>query len=111
MTTLSLFATSSAPHFALDGEWRLKAAHEGQGVELGYTDPSFDDSEWEVVRLPHLRHATAEQDTLWYRHAFATPTPNPSPIGEIADGGVQGGGRWLLHFGGAFYRTRVWLNG
>ncbi len=105
-----MFAPLQSPSVPLDGEWRLKTAHEGQGLEYGYADPALDDSGWDSVRLPHLRHATVEQDTLWYRCRFSAPTPNPSPIAEQhSDRG--GGRRFILRFGGAFYRTRVWLNG
>lgn len=92
-----------SPPFPLDGEWRIKPAHEGQGFEHGYADPGFDDSAWDTARLPHLRHATAEQDTLWYRREFSS----------LAAGQTrrESGGRVLLRFGGAFYRTRVWFNG
>jgi beta-mannosidase len=95
---LSLLAPLPGPAQVLDGEWRIATAHEGGGVEEGYADPGFADSAWEAVRLPHLRHSTAEQDTLWYRCHFA-----PDLTGLAS--------RVILRFGGAFYRARAWLNG
>lgn len=98
VNTLSLFTTFAEPSRLLDGEWRITGAHQGLGLELGYADPCFDDSRWDVVRLPHLRHSSTEQDTLWYRYYF---TGDPPPAGK----------RLLLRLAGAFYHTRVWLNG
>ncbi|MBI5034038.1 MAG: beta galactosidase jelly roll domain-containing protein [Chloroflexi bacterium] len=82
----------------LDGEWRVKFADPDLAPEDAYCAPSFDDSTWEQVRLPHLRHATAERNRLWYRHHLKLQAP-PSDH------------RTLLRFGSAFYETHVWLNG
>jgi beta-mannosidase len=100
VATLDLFAIPESAAWPLAGDWRLKPAHYDEGYELGYANVDFADSSWEVVQLPHLRHATAEQDTLWYRHSFNGPNPPPKQ-----------GQRTLLRFGGAFYRTHAWLNG
>ena len=96
--TLALLAPAPATQRVLAGDWRLAYASEPDGLEAGYASASFDDSDWEVVRLPHLRHATAAHDTLWYRHHFALESP---PAGQ----------RLLLRLNGAFYRSRAWLNG
>lgn len=81
-----------------DGEWRVAFGEPGMADDCEYAASDFDDSTWDQVRLPHLRHATAEQHRLWYRHRFALDAlPNDQ--------------RTLLRFGGAFYETRVWLNG
>ncbi|MCK6624661.1 MAG: hypothetical protein L6R45_05740 [Anaerolineae bacterium] len=95
---LSLFAGLTTPLQQLDGDWRIAYAQAGQGFAAGFADPAFDDALWETVRLPHLRHATIEHDTLWYRHRFqAKPAPPDRRI--------------ILRLGGAFYHSRVWLNG
>lgn len=96
--TLSLFANLTTPFQRLDGDWRIAYAQAEQGFESGFADPAFDDAPWETVRLPHLRHSTIEHDTLWYRHHFRAELPPPDQ-------------RLLLRLGGAFYHSRVWLNG
>ena len=111
LATLSLFAESQSLALPLGGEWRIKSAHEGEGLAAGYADPNFDDSNWEVIRLPHLRHATAEQDTLWYRARVDLAGLAKHPVAKRSGRDLLGLGRILLRFGGSFYRTRVWLNG
>jgi beta-mannosidase len=96
--TLSLLAPPPATLRELGGEWRLAYASEEAGLAAGYAAPEFDDSAWEAVRLPHLRHASHGNDSLWYRHHFQL---SPPPAGR----------RLLLRLGGAFYQTRLWLNG
>ena len=100
--TLALFAAPPAPAVRLlAGDWRLRQVpedHADDDRDAGYAAPDFDDSHWEAVRLPYLRHATFGSDTLWYRHHVAGPPPVP-------------GQRLLLRLGGAFYQTSVWLNG
>ena len=97
--TLALFAAPPAPAARLfTGDWRLLQVPAERDGDEGYAAPRFDDSQWESVHLPHLRHATFGSDTLWYRHQFTAPPPDP-------------GQRLLLRLGGAFYQTCVWLNG
>lgn len=80
---------------SLDGEWLVAFSHQNSNA---YAAPDLDDSAWEKVRLPHLRHATVEQDMLWYRYHFRLEA-------------LPHSAHTLLRFGGAFYQTRVWLNG
>jgi beta-mannosidase len=82
----------------LDSEWRVALADSPEGDDCAKASPALDDSNWDTVRLPHLRHSTVERDTLWYRHHFQMEMP---PDGVHV----------LLRFGGAFYDTCVWLNG
>lgn len=105
-STLALFAPLREPGAVLDGPWRVAASRGEAGVEAGYADPAFDDAGWDSVRLPHLRGATAAHDTLWYRTRFDAVT---SSTADPARRPAQR--RHLLRFGGAFYSTRVWLNG
>jgi beta-mannosidase len=95
--TLALLAPLPAAR-VLGGDWRLARASEDQAIAAGFTAPAYDDTGWDTVHLPHLRHATFGSDTLWYRHHFTPDPPRP-------------GQRTLLRLGGAFYQTRVWLNG
>lgn len=94
--TLTLLAPLAADVRVLDGEWRAAFA-DPLTDDGSYAAPDFDDSGWDKVRLPHLRHSTAGRDTLWYRHHFW--------LAAWPDA------RTVLRFGGAFYDTRVWLNG
>ena len=98
--TLALFTPPPGPPGApgpLDYPWRVAHAASDAGAEAAFAAPGFDDAAWEAVRLPHLRHATFGSDTLWYRqHVRLAPLA---------------GRRRLLRLGGAFYQTRVWLNG
>jgi beta-mannosidase len=100
---LSLLAPLPNVSRPLDGEWRMTSSHNGDGLERGYADPAFDDSSWTPTRLPSLHYATAERDTLWYRCHFV------GDLSGLRD--LTGLERIILRFGGAFYRTRVWLNG
>jgi len=104
-TTLRLFAKLDVPRRDLDGPWRYAFDEASEGLVRGYADPGFDDSAWKVVRLPHLEHSTGGQDTVWHRHCFDLAERLP------AAERLESGARVLLRFGGAFYRTRVWLNG
>ena len=97
-STLSLCTFLNGSTRRLDGDWKIMPAHQGSGIEAGFADPTFDDSAWETVQLPHLQHSTTDRDTLWYRHRFVVEAPAE-------------GRRLLLCVGGAFYHTRVWLNG
>ncbi len=93
---LRLDAPLGAEARPLDGEWRVMDC--GAEPSSACADPDLDDSAWESVRLPHLHHSSIDRDTLWYRHRFNVDS---SP----------GDARLVLRFGGAFYETRVWLNG
>jgi beta-mannosidase len=96
---LTLLAPLAADARELDGEWRVAfPPAQPPAGDRAYAAPDFDDSGWEKVRLPHLRYSTAERDTLWYRHHFKLES-------------LPRSARTLLRFGGAFYETRVWLNG
>ncbi|KLU40857.1 MAG: glycosyl hydrolase [Limnochordia bacterium] len=57
--------------------FRFKQDDEGQGVELGYADPEFDDSEWLEfkqgaweLQLPFERDERTYPVTIWYRMQF-----------------------------------------
>jgi beta-mannosidase len=96
--TLTLLAPLAAGAPELDGEWRVAFPDPGQANDDACAAPHFPDAHWEKARLPHLVYGTAERSTLWYRHHFQL---DPWPPREHT----------LLRFGGAFYKTDVWLNG
>jgi len=95
---LALLSPLPAGARELDGEWRVAFPEPGQTEDNIYAAPDFADKHWKKSSLPHLRYATVERDTLWYRHRFWLEAP---PSSEYT----------LLRFGGAFYETRAWLNG
>jgi beta-mannosidase len=95
--TLSLLAPLPPPFLSLAEPWRMWPVPGEPGDEARYADPACDDGAWPAVQLPHLHHATAERDALWYRTRFEAAIPP--------------GQRAILRLGGAFYRTHVWLNG
>jgi beta-mannosidase len=96
--TLNLLAPLAAGTRALDGEWCVALSDPGQTDDTACIGPDRADAHWKKVRLPHLRYATVERHTLWYRHHFQLGAWPPHE-------------RTLLRFGGAFYETEVWLNG
>jgi beta-mannosidase len=84
----------------LGGDW-LACEAEGD-LHQRFVDPSFDDSDWEPIKVPgHWRSspAFAESDgPVLYRHRFpATPLPE--------------GRRRFLTLEGVFYYGDVWLDG
>ncbi|MBN1890613.1 MAG: hypothetical protein JW850_21645 [Thermoflexales bacterium] len=96
-SALALLAPLAADARALDGEWRVAFANT-PAEDCEYAAAEIDDSNWERVRLPHLRQASVGRDTLWYRHRFSLES-------------LPHDAHTLLRFGGAFYDTCVWLNG
>lgn len=102
---------STAGFFALDGTGRevfsLNPAWRFcKGDATGAEATTFDDSEWEVVSLPHgIEYLPAEasgcvnyQGTVWYRKHF---TPD----------GQWRGKRCLVHFEAIMGKSRVYVNG
>lgn len=70
VAVLSPFITLVGSSQTLDGEWRIAPAHTGCGLRTSYAELDFDDSQWESVQLPHLRHSTVDQDTLLVRRVY-----------------------------------------
>lgn len=95
---LALLTPLTAGANELAGEWRVAFPDLEQAHDEACAIPDYADGNWKTVNLPHLRYATAQRDTIWYRHRFHV---EPQPCGT----------RTLLRFGGAFYQTYVWLNG
>jgi len=86
----------------LGGEWRFCVDADDAGEDGGWAEPSFDDSTWTTVTVPHTwgtmpQHADYE-GIAWYRRRFDLPK-------EAEDGHLR------LHFDAVFYMAQVWLNG
>ncbi len=77
---------------------------EAGDVDSYFHEPGYDDSGWEVVRLPHTARIEPLvvndqwQGTCWYRKRFAVPS-------------LRKGQRIWLKFDGAMNVADVWLNG
>ncbi|HSR30756.1 MAG TPA: glycoside hydrolase family 2 TIM barrel-domain containing protein [Anaerolineae bacterium] len=92
----------AADSLALSGEWRFAIDPGTVGVDEGWAEPSFDDSGWAVVSVPHTWGTMEEyanyDGVAWYRRSFALPA-------EVKDAYLR------LRFDAVFYLARVWLNG
>jgi beta-galactosidase/beta-glucuronidase len=92
------------PHASLPllEDWRFSIDKDTVGEQQGWANPTYDDSAWVVVTVPHTWNVMsdyANYDGLaWYRHAFTLPAESKA-------------GRLRLRFEGVFYLARVWLNG
>jgi beta-mannosidase len=84
----------------LGGGWRAAIADED--LRRAFTDPSFDDEAWDLIRVPgHWQSATAFADTdgpVLHRTRFEHPA-------------AKDGQRTWLTFDGLFYQGDVWLDG
>ena len=95
---------------SLDHGWRFRQSDELTGVE----SPTFDDSGWSAVDVPHtwnrLGNAGTERSPLsntvqgvgWYRLRFATPA---GPVGGKREK------RYFVQFDGVGKIADLWLNG
>ncbi|KAA2261541.1 glycoside hydrolase family 2 protein [Solihabitans fulvus] len=94
-------APSPRQHVDLDGGWRFVRA-DAAGAE----SPTFDDSAWAAVTVPHTWNAKDGEDggnnyyrgIGWYRRHY---TPPPTVAGQ----------KLWLQFDGADTVTDVWVNG
>ena len=91
--------TDSLP---LSGKWRFAVDPGVVGEDEGWAEPSFDDSGWMVVSVPHTwgtmeKHANYD-GIAWYRRSFALPV-------DAKDAHLR------LRFDAVFYLAQVWLNG
>jgi beta-glucuronidase len=92
----------AADSLPLSGEWRFAVDPGVVGEDEGWAKPSFDDSGWAVLSVPHTwgtmeEHANYD-GIAWYRRSFALPA-------EAKDAHLR------LRFEAVFYLARVWLNG
>jgi len=103
---IGLVAMSAVAAEPLAGDfcqnWRFLRAD-----EAGATTPSFDDSKWDTVTLPHTAHIEALvagknnpqwQGICWYRKTFDLPASTREK-------------QIILRFNGAMNAAEVWVNG
>lgn len=83
-------------------EWRFRLDPSGEGVAQGWFQPSWPDSSWAGVDIPHTWNADPEhagyEGLAWYRRRLILP-----------DSAHQS--HLSLRFGAVNYLARVWLNG
>lgn len=93
-------AASASTRVTLDGFWRFKTDPANQGEAAGWAQKM--PAQTEMVRVPGtwslMRDHYDYVGTAWYFKTFAFPS-------------VARGERIEIHFGAAFYKSRVWLNG
>src|ERR1044071_3386391 len=96
---LSVMKPTSIP---LTGEWSFSIDKAQTGEQQGWTTPTFDDSTWTKVSVPHTWNVMPEYSDYegmgWYRRTFIAPAESPK-------------GHLRLRFEAVFYLARVWLNG
>ncbi|MDQ4490762.1 glycoside hydrolase family 2 TIM barrel-domain containing protein [Sinomonas sp. ASV486] len=118
---------TDAASMTLDGEWAFRLLprvprHGGNGFEA----PGFDDSAWDLVRVPHCwqlegvpglpRYSGPAYTNVVYPFPIDPPdVPDENPVGEyrrrmdLPD--APDGGRWLVRFEGVDSAYEVYLNG
>jgi beta-glucuronidase len=86
----------------LTGEWSFSIDKEQTGEQQGWNSPTFDDSSWMNVSVPHTWNVMPEYSDYegfgWYRRSFVAPAESQN-------------GHLRLRFEAVFYLARVWLNG
>src|SRR5690242_17652907 len=86
----------------LSGEWSFSIDKNQVGEGQGWADPSFDDSSWAIVQVPHTWNVMPDyseyEGIAWYRKNFVIPSESQ-------------GAHLRLRFEAVFYLARVWLNG
>jgi beta-glucuronidase len=102
---LGVLLTASLPAAprvtSLDGDWQFALDPLRKGVEYGWTNAPFDARAWDRVEVPHSWQADKRYPYIgaaWYRRTFPAPARANNECVR-------------LHFGAAFARARVWLNG
>ncbi len=87
---------------SLTGEWSFSIDKAQTGEQQGWSNPTFDDSSWTKVSVPHTWNVMPEYSDYegfgWYRRTFVAPAESPK-------------GHLRLRFEAVFYLARVWLNG
>jgi beta-glucuronidase len=100
--TASPIAATPPASLPLSGEWRFSIDQDELGEQQGWAKPSYDDSAWATVTVPHTWNVMPDhsdyEGLAWYRRAFTIPA-------ESKDAHLR------LRFEAVFYLARVWLNG
>ena len=125
--TWGLSAAAFAETFSLNADWRFSwasetiplksamASMEKNGVAV--TEPSYDDSSWELVSVPHpvnahdsfdnhavdAGEASFRRGMMFYRKRFALP--------RVTGNGEQGTGKAFLTFETVRQTIYLWVNG
>ena len=86
----------------LSGKWRFSVDPGVVGEDEGWAGPTFDDTGWAVVSVPHtwgtMEEYANHEGIAWYRRSFALPV-------EAKDAHLR------LCFDAVFYLAQIWLNG
>jgi len=87
---------------SLSGPWRFLSDINSAGIDEGWFDPGFPDSDWIEVEVPHTWNVMPDyadyEGVAWYRKTFTVDE-------DITDYHVK------LHFDAVYYEAQVWLNG
>lgn len=108
-STAGFYALPGTPRsvLCLNQGWRFF-----KGEAAGAQEPTFNDSSWEVVNLPHGLELLPEEASggmnyrgpAWYRRPLELAPPSNASKGE-------GGGRVWLHFEAIMGKSKIWING
>jgi beta-galactosidase/beta-glucuronidase len=102
MPTLQSIRAVERTSISLSGGWQFVVDPNGRGEAEGWTNPGFDTSAWETVRVPHTWSVMPDyadyEGLAWYQHTFIVPD-------------VARDAHLRLHFEAVFYLAKVWLNG
>jgi hypothetical protein len=86
----------------LSGEWSFAVDPDNAGEKAGWAEPTFDDSAWTTVSVPHTWSVMPDYSDYngiaWYRRTFTAPAESSNT-------------HLRLRFEAVFYSARVWLNG
>ena len=86
----------------LGGAWQFSIDPGDVGEEEGWADPYFDDSDWQIVSVPHtwnvMKAYSQYEGVAWYRKHLELPQ-------------AVKGAYFRLRFDSVFYRAMVWWNG
>ena len=100
--TSSSLVFNSSSSISLDGDWRFSIDRQDEGESESWFAPSFDDSAWQIVDVPHTWSVMPEYSLYnglaWYRYEITLPQ-------ELQDM------LFRLRFQAVFYLARIWVNG
>lgn len=127
-------ALSNARRLSLNGTWRLRLSPTALGTGTGFTDPTFDDSDWDELKVPGhwvLQEVTPPGESaprslrgtadgpLYTNTALPIPidpphVPAENPTGDhrlVFTAPQDWHGSAVLRFQGVDSCAKVWLNG
>jgi beta-glucuronidase len=87
---------------SLSGPWQFAVDPDADGLTQGRAQPTFDDTGWLPVTVPHTWNVMLEYadyaGIAWYRRQLTLPP-------------IAGKAQVRLRFGAIFYLAQVWWNG